>query len=116
MSSEPVAAAITASFIAGMIWLRARMQYVRRGSGPLQLQLSGRIYFGSALACLAVGAVLAPVLSSVLGPVPTVTPTVMRLVWFLSTYFVFIIVHRVLMAQGRVLYRVNDPPGPPDIA
>lgn len=97
-----------ALFIAVMIWLRTRMQYVRRGSGPLQLQTSGRIFFAGALAFLAVGAVVAPLLGRALWAVPAVTPTLLRLIWFLGTYFACIIVHRVLRARGCTLYQTRD--------
>jgi hypothetical protein len=109
MSSQSLVSVIMGLFIAGMIWLRTRMQYVRRGSGAVQLQPCGRIYFASALACLAVGTVAAPLLGRALWPMPTLTPTLLRVIWFLGTYFVFIIVHRALRAGGRALYRAAHP-------
>jgi hypothetical protein len=102
---------ITVLFIVGMIWLRTRMQYRQRDGGGLQLELAGRIYFGSALAALAIGWLGAPALGNAVWPETGATPTLLRVVWFLATYFVFILVHRVLKIRGTAVFRPEPPAG-----
>ena len=92
-----------------MIWLRTRMQYARRGVGALQLAPAGRLYFGSAVALLIAGWVVAPLLGRALWPGPAVTPTLMRVVWCLATYYVYILIHRVLKMRGAAVYRPRGP-------
>ena len=35
-------------------------------------------------------------------------PALTRVIWFLLTYYVFIIIHRVLRARGIVVFRVRE--------
>jgi hypothetical protein len=109
LNAQDAIVAISALFIVGMIWLRTRMQYAKRGVGPLQLETAGRIYFGSAVALLVAGYVIAPVTGRVLWPGSGVTPTLMRVVWCLATYYVYILVHRVLKMRGAAVYRPREP-------
>jgi hypothetical protein len=97
--------AITTVFIVGMIWLRTRMHYTQRGGGVLQLQPAGRLYFGAALGILLIGWLAAPFIGRTFWPGTAVTPTLMRVLWSLATYYVFIIVHRVLKSRGTVVFR-----------
>jgi hypothetical protein len=99
MTTPDVISAVTSLFIAGMIWLRTRMQYPR-GRGRLRLQRAGRIYFGAAIGLLVLGWLLAPILGRAAWPTTNVTPTLLRVVWFLATYYVFILVHRILKVRG----------------
>jgi hypothetical protein len=99
MTPPDVISTVTSLFIAGMIWLRTRMQYPR-GRGALRLERAGRIYFGAAIGLLVLGWLLAPALGRAVWPTTNVTPILMRVVWFLATYYVFILVHRVLKANG----------------
>jgi RsiW-degrading membrane proteinase PrsW (M82 family) len=89
-----------------MIWLRTRMQYTQRGRGSLQLERAGRIYFGAAVGLLVLGWLLAPVLGHAMWPATNVTPTLLRVVWFLATYYAFILVHRVLKTKGVEVFRI----------
>jgi hypothetical protein len=112
---------------------------VRGASGhKLQLEKAGRLYFASAVALLVVGWFVAPPLGATLWPAtaanaagiggiaqqsaesgasptgasPKVTvanPALTRVIWFLLTYYVFIIVHRVLMARGGGVFKVREP-------
>jgi hypothetical protein len=91
-----------------MIWLRTRMQYTRRGGGPLHLERAGWIYFASALGVLAIGWVAAPMLGRALWAGTAVTPTLLRVVWFLATYYVFILVHRVLRSRGTPVFKSGE--------
>ena len=108
MTPPDVISVVTSLFIAGMIWLRTRMQYPR-GRGQLRLERAGRIYFGTAIGLLVLGWVLAPTLGRALWPTTNVTPTLMRVVWFLATYYVFILVHRVLKANGVKVFATTEP-------
>lgn len=102
--------AVTGLFIVGMIWLRTRMQYTRRGRGALRLERAGVLYFASALVVLLVGWIAAPSLGRALWPGTAATPTLMRVVWYLATYYLFIVVHRVLRARGTAVFTYRDEP------
>ncbi len=110
MHTQDAITALTALFIFGMIWLRTRMQYMQRGRGALQLQPAGRLYFGAVVALLILGWLAAPLLGRTLWPGTAVTPTLMRVTWYLATYYVFIIVHRVVRARGAAVFTLRDQP------
>jgi hypothetical protein len=96
--------AFTASFIVGMIWLRTRMQYAQPGTGALALQPAGKIYMGGAVGVLVVGWALAPWIGHAFWPQSGATPMLTRAVWFLGTYYLFIIVHRILKTRGAAVF------------
>jgi len=104
MNAQDLIVGITSLFIVGMIWLRTRMQYARSGAGPLQLAPPGRIYFGAAIVMLIIGWVAAPLIGEALWPNTGATPTLMRVVWCLATYYIFILVHRVLKSRGTEVF------------
>ena len=114
MTLLDLSTAIAAVFIVAMIWLRTRMQYVgvaRRVSGhKLQLEKAGRLYFASAVALLVLGWFAAPPLGATLWPPTAANPALTRVIWFLLTYYVFIIIHRVLQARGIVVFKVHETP------
>jgi hypothetical protein len=110
MTPQDLSAAITAVFIIGMIWLRTRMHYSRRRRGPLRLLPAGRMYFGAALALLAIGWFCAPVLGRSVWPAAHATATLLRVVWFLLTYYVFIVVHRAMHSRGLDVFRAAGEP------
>ena len=110
MNAQDVIVPFTAVLMLGLIWIRTRIQYPRTGSGPLRLRRAGRIYFGAVLALLAVGWFVAPVLGQTFWPVPGVTPTLMRVVWCLATYYVFIAVHRVMKTRGTAVFQQQADP------
>jgi len=97
MSVQDLTAAITAAFIVGMIWLRTRMQYVGRKAGALKLQAAGRTYFAAVVLLLLVGWFAAPALGR--SAWPGAGSLILRVLWFLVTYYVFIVVHRVLQRR-----------------
>lgn len=105
MEIQDIIGAITVLFIAGMIWLRTRTQYAREVRGVLQLQRAGKIYFAAAVAVLVLGWPLAPLIGRLALPQTGATPSLMRVVWFLATYYVFIVVHRILKAKGVEVYK-----------
>jgi hypothetical protein len=112
MDPQDIIVPITALLMLGLIWVRTRIQYSRGAEGPLRLQRAGQIYFGAAVALLALGWFAAPVLGRTFWPVPGVTPTLMRVVWCLATYYIFIIVHRVMKTRGTVVFKPQGAQAP----
>jgi hypothetical protein len=110
MNAQDAIVAISALFIGGMIWLRTRTQYAHRGAGPIRLQPTGRIYFGTVIILLVVGYFTAPVIGHAIWPETAATPTLMRVVWFLAMYYIFIAVHRVLKARGKEVFSAGVNP------
>ena len=110
MNAQDTIVAISALFIGGMIWLRTRTQYTQRAArrGPLRLEPAGRIYFAAVLAALISGYFVAPLIGHVIWPEPGATPTLMRVVWCLAMYYVFILVHRLLTLRGKSVFSVAD--------
>jgi hypothetical protein len=90
---------VTAAFIVGMVWLRTRMHYVRSGRGTLRLAGAGRWYFAAVLGVLAAGWFAAPLIGRSIWPGAGADSTILRVIWFLATYYVFIVVHRALQAR-----------------
>ncbi len=107
-AAQDILSAVTVLFIVGMIWLRTRMQYARRSRGVLQLQPVGRVYFLAAVGALVLGWLLAPVVGRLVWPDANVAPGLMRVIWFLATYYAFILVHRVLKVKGHEVYKPAD--------
>jgi len=110
MNTQDIICAVTVLFIVGMIWLRTRMQYSRQARGVLQLQRVGKIYFAAVIAVLLLGWLVAPAVGRAMWPDTNVTPGLMRVVWFLVTYYVFILVHRVLKTRGVAVFKVAEQP------
>jgi hypothetical protein len=105
MGTQDIISAVTVLFIVGMIWLRTRMLYTRERRGALQLQRAGRVYFAAVVAVLVLGWLVAPLIGRLAWPDTNVTPLLMRVIWFLATYYVFIVVHRILKMKGVEVYR-----------
>jgi hypothetical protein len=105
MGTQDVISAVTVLFIVGMIWLRTRVLYSREMRGVLQLQRAGRIYFTAVVAVLVSGWLVAPLVGRLAWPDTNVTPLLMRVIWFLATYYVFILVHRILKVKGVEVYK-----------
>jgi hypothetical protein len=114
MNAQDLIAPFTALFIVGMIWLRTRMQYARRGAGPLHLAPPGRIYFAAVISILFIGWFAAPLIGQAVWPTTGATPTLMRVVWCLATYYVFILIHRMLKARGTAVFKHLNPQGATD--
>jgi hypothetical protein len=113
MTAQDLISAVTVLFIIGMIWLRTRMQYSRQAHGRLQLQRAGRIYFVAAAVTLVLGWLVAPGIGRLAWPAtPTTlaTPMLMRVIWFLATYYIFIVVHRILKVRGVEVYKSLQSP------
>jgi hypothetical protein len=110
MNAQDAIVPFTALLMLGLIWIRTRIQYSRAGAGPVRLQRAGRIYFGAVVGLLAVGWFAAPVIGRMLWPVPGVTPTLMRVVWCLVTYYVFIAVHRMMKTRGTAVFQQQPDP------
>jgi hypothetical protein len=109
MDPQDIIVPFTALLMLGLIWVRTRVQYSRGGEGRLRLQRAGQIYFGCAIALLAIGWFAAPVLGRTFWPLPGVTPTLVRVVWCLATYYIFIIVHRLMKTRGAEVFRRQEP-------
>jgi hypothetical protein len=112
MTLLDLSSAIAAVFIVGMIWLRTRMQYVGLARGApghkLQLERAGRLYFAAAVVLLVVGWFAAPPLGVAFWPATAANPALTRVIWFLLTYYVFVIVHRVLKGRGIGVFKVRE--------
>ncbi len=105
MNAQDAIVPFTALLMLGLIWVRTRIQYSAGASGPVRLQSAGRVYFVAAAAVLSTGWFAAPVLGQLFWPVTGATPTLMRVIWCLATYYVFILVHRVLKSRGIAVFQ-----------
>jgi hypothetical protein len=108
MNTQDIICTVTVLFIVGMIWLRTRMQYSRQARGILELQRAGQIYFAAVILALLLGWLIAPTVGRAMFPDTRVDPGLMRVVWFLVSYYVFILVHRVLKTRGVAVFKVAD--------
>jgi hypothetical protein len=106
METQDIISVVTVLFIVGMIWLRTRVLYTREVRGVLKLQRAGKVYFAAVAAVLVLGWLLAPLIGRLAWPEANVTPLLMRVIWFLATYYIFIAVHRVLKAKGVEVYKI----------
>ena len=112
MPMQDLTSALSAVFILGMIWLRTRTIYGQRGR-KLRLQKSGRLYFAAVVALLVLGWLIAPRVGAAFWPETATTPTVTRVVWFMATYYVFIVIHRYLKSHGIEVFKpVGNGPDP----
>jgi len=105
MQTQDIISAVTVLFIVGMIWLRTRVLYTREVRGGLRLQRAGKIYFAAVAAVLVSGWLVAPLIGRLAWPDTNVTPLLLRVIWFLATYYVFILVHRILKIKGVEVYK-----------
>jgi hypothetical protein len=113
LGAQDLASAVAAVFIVGMIWLRTRMHYAGRGRKALSLTRAGRIYFAAALAVLAAGWFFAPPIGRSLWPAaaaPGLGPdsTLTRVIWFLATYYLFVVIHRGLQSRHVEVFRPSQ--------
>lgn len=109
MRPQDLTALIAAVFIVGMVWLRTRMHYLRRGRGALRLAGAGRWYFAAVLAVLAAGWFAAPPIGRSILPPAGADSTILRVAWFLATYYLFILVHRALKARRIEVFGAAEP-------
>jgi|SRR3569833_488467 len=107
METQNIISVVTVLFIVGMIWLRTRVLYTREVRGVLKLQRAGKVYFAAMAAVLVSGWVLAPLIGRLAWPGANVAPLLMRVIWFLATYYVFILVHRLLKVKGVAVYKAT---------
>ncbi len=114
LGAQDLASAVAAVFIVGMIWLRTRMHYAGRSRMNLKLTRAGRIYFAAALAVLVIGWFSAPPLGRSLWPAAARAgglgpdSTLTRVIWFLATYYVFIVTHRVLQSRHIEVFAARE--------
>ncbi len=109
MNAQDSIVPFTALLMFGLIWIRTRIQYARPGTGPLRLQPAGRIYFAAAAALFVLGWFAAPGLGQLFRQATTgVTPTLMRVVWCLATYYVFIVIHRIMKNRGTEVFSPRE--------
>lgn len=109
MPTQRLIEALAALFILLMIWLRTRMRYTR-GGAALQLEPAGRAYFAGAAGAIVLGWLVAPAIGRALWPTAAVTPTLLRVSWFLGTYYLFILVHRMVRNRGAPVYSQREGP------
>ena len=100
--------ALTAVFMLGMAWLRARLHYARSG-GSLRLSGAGLSFFAGLAAALVAGWWLAPPLGRTLWPGAASGATLARILWCLAVYYLAVALHRVLRSAGLDLFRPADP-------
>lgn len=110
--AQDLASAVAALFIVGMIWLRTRMHYAGRRAS-LELTRAGRIYFAAVLAVLVIGWFSAPPLGRSLWPAaaaPGLGPDsiLTRVIWFLATYYLAVVIHRVLQSRHVDVFRSSE--------
>ena len=74
----------------------------------MHLTPAGRIYFAAVIALLLIGWFAAPIIGRAFWPTTGATPTLMRVVWCLATYYIFILIHRVLKARGAIVFKHLD--------
>jgi hypothetical protein len=112
--TQDLASAVAAVFIVGMIWLRTRMHYTGRGRMSLRLTRAGQVYFACVLMVLALGWLSAPLIGRLLWPAATAgtgigpDPMITRVIWFLLTYYVFIVIHRALQSRHVEVFRPSE--------
>ncbi len=113
MGAQDLTSAITAVFIIGMVWFRTRMHYLNRSG--LKLRRAGRLYFAGVLAVLVAGWFAAPPLGRSVWPAAGGDSTIMRVLWFLATYYLFIVIHRALQSRRIEVFSASErpPSGPP---
>jgi hypothetical protein len=104
MNAQDAIVPFTALLMLGLIWIRTRIQYSATASGPLRIRSAGRVYFLGAAAVLAIGWFAAPVLGKLFWPAAGATPTLMRVIWCLAAYYVFILVHRLMKSRGVAVF------------
>jgi hypothetical protein len=102
--------ALTALFIAAMVWLRTRMHYPLAPGGRRSLTRAGIVYFAVLAALLAAGWFAAPPLGRRMTPSVPVAPAFARAVWCLAAYYLFILLHGALRARGVVVFRSDGSP------
>jgi len=107
MAATDGLALLAALVIFGMIWLRTKVQYRQRGV-MLAVTRAGWQYFGGAAVLMGIGWLVAPFLAPLLGlsakPGLPALPTVLRVAWFLATYYLFIGVHQWVKARGAAVF------------
>ena len=74
----------------------------------MHLTPAGRIYFAAVIALLLIGWFAAPLIGRAFWPTTGATPTLMRVVWCLATYYIFILIHRVLKTRGATVFKHLD--------
>lgn len=105
MSARLLIPALTALFMLGMTWLRARLHYSRSHVGPLQLSGVGVGFFAGVAALLLSGWWLAAPLGRALWPAANAGATLARILWCLAVYYLAVALHRALRAAGLALFR-----------
>jgi hypothetical protein len=112
IGAQDLASAVAAVFIVGMIWLRTRMHYAGRRRLSLKLSRAGQAYFAAVLAVLAAGWFAAPPIGRSVWPASAVgigpDSMMTRVIWFLATYYVFIVIHRGLMSRQIHVFRSGE--------
>ncbi len=91
-----------------MVWFRTRLHYLSRGS--LRLRRAGRVYFAAVLLVLAAGWFAAPPIGRSVWPGGGGDSTIMRVLWFLATYYLFIVIHRALQSRRIEVFGAAEPP------
>jgi hypothetical protein len=107
MTPQDLIALLAGLFIFGMIWLRTRTQYTRQHVGGLRLTQAGRLYFAAVAVLLVLGWFVAPAVGRASAPAMAASSTLVRVIWFLVIYYLFIAVHRILGGRKIAVFQGN---------
>jgi hypothetical protein len=105
MLSPDAVCVVAALFIVGMVWLRTRMHYARKGQTGRSLTPAGAGYFTALGLALLAAWVFAPSLARLLAPNVPLNALLARVAGFLLVYYLFIPLHRALQAHGMAVFR-----------
>src|ERR1700734_1653374 len=101
MLSPDALSVLAAFFIFGMIWLRTRMQYARRGAGRRRLTAAGAGYFAAAALLILAGWFSGSVLARQALALAPLSAALLRGVWFIAVYYLSIALNRALLVRDR---------------
>jgi hypothetical protein len=95
---------LAAFFIFGMIWLRTRMQYARRGTGRRTLTAAGVGYFAGVALLILAGWFIGSLLARQALSLAPLSAALVRGVWLIAVYYLSIGLNRALLARGRPVF------------
>jgi|SRR5580704_11441956 hypothetical protein len=104
MPSPDALSVLAAFFIFGMIWLRTRMQYARRGAGRRTLSAVGAGYFAGIALLILAGWFIGSLLARQALSLAPLSAALLRGLWFIAVYYFSIALNRALLARGRPVF------------
>jgi hypothetical protein len=104
MSSPDALSVLAAFFIFGMIWLRTRMQYARRGAGRRTLTAAGAGFFAGVALLIIAGWFIGSLLARQALSLAPLSAALVRGVWFIGVYYLSIVLNRALLARNLAVF------------